>query len=67
MWDCKYNNRTVQERWDAMTGKHCDGFFFIVRCGVLVFALHTMSMVGTEVYIAPHYWLIAFVYWYWIS
>jgi len=66
MLDYKYNGRTIQQRLDAMSGENDDWFFFCVRYSTLAFAIYTMSMPGTEVYIAPHYWLIGFIFWYWI-
>lgn len=66
MWDYEYNGRTVRRRFEAMIGERDDWFFCCVRYSTLAFACYTMSMHGSEVYIAPHYWLIGLIFWYWI-
>jgi len=41
-------------------------FVWIVRLCIFSFMFWTMSIPGTECYIAPHYWAIA-VLWYWYA
>lgn len=56
--DQKWDKYTPRERWHLMLGKDAGPVVWTCRACWFLFALWTMSMVGTGVYIAPGFWLL---------
>jgi|APGre2960657404_1045060.scaffolds.fasta_scaffold181662_2 hypothetical protein len=49
---------TLEERMRKFRGATAPPCVWVCRCLWFALACWTMSMHGTEVYVAPHYWLI---------
>jgi hypothetical protein len=59
MWDMKLGRLTFGERTEILLGKGVTPAYWLCRMGWGLFAVWTMSMVGTEAHIPLHMWLIA--------
>lgn len=63
--DYKYGRYTVGQRLSQMLGKDLPPFLILMRLAVIAAAFFTASDPSASYYIAPHYWIIGVILYYW--